>query len=334
MTFNQLRTFLAVVDSGSVSEAADSLFVSPPAVSAALASLQAELGVALVARVGRGVAITAAGAVFAPYARGVLRVADEGVAAAREALDPESGRVRLAAVTTAGEHVLPRFLASFRARHPQAEVSLEVGNRERLWELLAEREVDLAIGGRPPGGARFVSRATRPNVLVLVAAARPGSNGVREVSLAELSRQVLLLREPGSGTRRTAEELFDELGMTPRRHPDPRVERRPAGVGAGGPGHHPHLPRRGGPGAGRGHARGVALSHAPPPPGLAPGVPGRRGARPHRRAVPLPRHRRPAGWLRPGRASRGRVGSMAVYEATKTPLETPSSGNPPGGPPA
>jgi len=215
VTFNQLRTFLAVVDTGSVTEAADALFVSPPAVSAALASLQSELGVALLERFGRGVAVTPAGVVFTPYARGVLRIADEGMAAAREALDPESGRVRLAAVTTAGEHVLPRFLASFRARHPHAEVSLEVGNRERLWQLLAEREVDLAIGGRPPGGNRFVIRATRPNVLVLVAAPLPGSTGVREVSLEELSRQVLLLREPGSGTRGTTEELFDELGITP-----------------------------------------------------------------------------------------------------------------------
>jgi len=215
VTFNQLKTFLAVVDTGSVSEAAERLFVSPPAVSAALATLQAELGVVLVARVGRGVAITPAGVVFAPYARGVLRVADEGMAAARETLDPESGRVRLAAVTTAGEHVLPRFLASFRARHPHAEVSLEVGNRQRLWQLLAERDVDLAIGGRPPPGGLFTTRATRPNVLVLVAAARPGSDGLREVTLDELARQVLLLREQGSGTRSTAEQLFEELGISP-----------------------------------------------------------------------------------------------------------------------
>jgi LysR family transcriptional regulator, low CO2-responsive transcriptional regulator len=215
VTFNQLRTFLAVVETGSVTDAADRLFVSPPAVSAALATLQAELGVTLVARVGRGVAVTAAGTVFAPYARSVLRIADEGMTAARETLDPESGRVRLAAVTTAGEHVLPRFLASFRARHPHAEVSLEVGNRERLWQMLADRDVDLAIGGRPPVGSRFETRATRPNVLVLIAAARPGSVGVRDVSLGELSRQVLLLREPGSGTRRTAEELFAELGISP-----------------------------------------------------------------------------------------------------------------------
>ena len=217
MTFNQLRTFVAVVDVGSVSDAAADLMVSPPAVSAALAALQAELGVALVARVGRGLEITPAGRVFDSYARRVLQMVDEGVAATRDALDPESGRARLAAVTTAGEHVLPRFLASFRAQHPHAEVSLEVGNRERLWQMLGEREVDLAIGGRPPRGGRFVSRATRPNVLVLVAAAssEPHENGVREVEVEELARQVLLLREPGSGTRSTALELYEELGITP-----------------------------------------------------------------------------------------------------------------------
>jgi DNA-binding transcriptional LysR family regulator len=74
--------------------------------------------------------------------------------------------------------------------------------------------VDLSIGGRP-SGAGFVTLATRPNVLVLVAAGR-GTPSVREVGLDELARQTLLLREPGSGTRSTAEELYDELGVTPK----------------------------------------------------------------------------------------------------------------------
>ena len=55
--------------------------------------------------------------------------------------------MRLAAVTTAGEHVVPRLLASFGAQYPEAEVSLEVGNRARVWDLLEHREVDLAFGG-------------------------------------------------------------------------------------------------------------------------------------------------------------------------------------------
>lgn len=91
-------------------------------------------------------------------------------------------------------------------------MSLEVGNRDRVWELLEGREVDLAIGGRPPDP--FVTLATRPNLLVLVAAGS-GRPSVRTVDVAELARQVLVLREPGSGTRSTAVELFGQLGVTP-----------------------------------------------------------------------------------------------------------------------
>ena len=215
MTLTQLRAFVAVATAGSVRGAAEQLFVSQPAVSAAVAALQREVGATLVVREGRGLQLTPAGRVFARYARQLLGLLEEAVSATTGQGHPERGRVRLAAVTTAGEHVLPRLLASFRARFPLAEVSLEVGNRTRLWDLLDHREVDLAIGGRPPGGGRLMSLATRPNVLVLVASGRGGGPHSREVSVEELGRQTLLLREPGSGTRSTAEELFDELGVSP-----------------------------------------------------------------------------------------------------------------------
>lgn len=214
MTFTQLRTFLAVVDQGSVHQAAARLLVSAPAVSGAVGSLQRELGVTLLERDGRGVKVTAAGTVFADYARRILRLTDTAGEAARETLDATRGTVRIAAVTTAGEHVLPRFLASFRTLHPNTEMSLEVGNRDRVWEALDNYEVDLAIGGRPPAGPRFQSVATRPNLLVMVAA-RSGDAAVRDVEVADLAGEVLLLREPGSGTRSTAEELLDELGIVP-----------------------------------------------------------------------------------------------------------------------
>ncbi len=215
MTFNQLRTFVEVATAGSVNQAAAALLVSPPAVSAAVGAIERELGISLVERAGRGLVVTPAGVVFARYAREVLALLETGKAATAEALDPERGQVRLAAVTTAGEHVVPRFLASFRARYPEAGISLEVGNRDRVREALEGHEADLVVGGRPQGGGRFVTMATRPNVLVLVAAGN-GHPRVREVSLETVARSVVLVREEGSGTRGTAEELFDELGVNPR----------------------------------------------------------------------------------------------------------------------
>jgi DNA-binding transcriptional LysR family regulator len=215
VTFNQLRTFVEVATSGSVIEAARSLMVSAPAVSASVGTIEKELGVQLVERAGRGLVVTPAGVVFARYARQVLALLETGKAATAEALDPERGQLRLAAVTTAGEHVIPRFLASFRARYPEAGITLEVGNRDRVWEALEHHQADLAVGGRPPGGGRFATLATRPNVLVLVAAGK-GKPSVRDVDMETLAKSVVLVREEGSGTRGTAEELLDELGVNPR----------------------------------------------------------------------------------------------------------------------
>ncbi|MHB8295249.1 MAG: LysR substrate-binding domain-containing protein [Acidimicrobiales bacterium] len=244
MTPSQLHTFLAVARTGSVRRAAEQLVVSQPAVSSAMASLVAELGVELVAREGRGIRVTPAGRVLESYAAEVLGLMQEAQVATRAAADPESGRLRVAAVTTAGEHVLPIALRSFRAVHPRVEVVLEVGNRARLWELLRSREVDLAIGGRPPMGAGLETIATRPNELLVVAASRvgtarpahpttpgnppggpapPGDHWQprcrewrsREVGLVELSSTTWLVREAGSGTRATADALFDSLGISP-----------------------------------------------------------------------------------------------------------------------
>ncbi len=86
MTFNQLRTFVEVATSGSVIDAARTLLVSPPAVSAAVGSIERELGVHLVERAGRGLVVTPAGVVFARYARDVLSLLETGKAATIDAV--------------------------------------------------------------------------------------------------------------------------------------------------------------------------------------------------------------------------------------------------------
>src|SRR5437764_14871795 len=167
LTLGQLRTFLAVASTGSVRAAAEALVVTQPAVSSALAAVRKQVGVALVARDGRGLRLTPAGEALAERARAALALLDEAVAAARGEADPGRGRLRLASVTTAGEHLAPPLLASFLAAHPGVSVSLEVGNRRRVADLLSHHEVDLAIGGRPPPGAQTL--AVRDNRLVVVA---------------------------------------------------------------------------------------------------------------------------------------------------------------------
>ncbi len=207
---------MAVADAGSVREAAERLYVTQPAVSAAVAGLAGELGVALVEREGRGLRLTSAGQGLAAHGRRLLGMWEAAIAATVAQSDPERGSLRLAAVTTAGEHLVPPLLASFRRLYPEVEVILEVGNRVRVWDLLERGHVDLAIGGRPPTGGRLVNLAETDNLLVVVSApdlAR--STGPRQVSITELATQTWLVRERGSGTRSTADELCEELGINP-----------------------------------------------------------------------------------------------------------------------
>ena len=212
MTLGQLRSLLEVASTGSVRAAAERLFVTQPAVSSQIAALQKELGVRLVTRDGRGLRLTTAGEVLAGYSRRVLGLLEEAAVATTGAAEPERGRVRLAAVTTAGEQLLPRLIAGFRERHPAAEISLEVANRPRVFSLLEHHEADLVIGGRPPDPSPLRSLAERPNSMVLVA---PPGLLPRSPRPEELSRVTWLLREPGSGTRATTEEYLAATGLHP-----------------------------------------------------------------------------------------------------------------------
>ncbi|GAC1423127.1 MAG: LysR family transcriptional regulator [Candidatus Velthaea sp.] len=205
LSINQLRTFLEVARCGSVNAAAERLVVSQPAVSSALAGLQRSIGAALVARDGRGLRLTPAGERLATYGRRVVALLDEMVLDVRAVAAEKAATVRLAAVTTAAEQLVPNLLAGFA----RTAIELHVGNRDAVWDRLAHGEADIAVSGRPPDG-RFRSCAVRPNALVVVAAADAAMD---EAGLADAT---WLVREAGSGTRATSDALFEELGIAPR----------------------------------------------------------------------------------------------------------------------
>ncbi len=203
ITLTQIRAFLAVKSAGSVHAAAGQLLVSQPSVSAAVASLAGELGTALLERHGRGVRLTDSGEAFAPYAAQVLGLLEQGTNAAREAAHPERSTIRLIAVNTAGEYLVPPLIRAYRQLHPGINILLEVGNRATVAERLMSRRADIGIGGRPPG-RNLVGYPFLGNELLVVG---------REIP-ADLTRIPWLLREEGSGTRLATERLLADLDLS------------------------------------------------------------------------------------------------------------------------
>src|ERR1700744_5360606 len=170
VTLNQLQSFLAVAREGSVSAAAEKLYVTQPSISAAVSSLSRELGVELTQRVGRGIGLTPAGDAFRPYAADVLGLIDQGRQAALEAADSSMRSLRIVAVATAAEFVVASLLRAFSRLHPEVNLSLEVANRATVFERVLEHEVDVAIAGRPPDDARIAGISFLKNEIALIAA--------------------------------------------------------------------------------------------------------------------------------------------------------------------
>jgi DNA-binding transcriptional LysR family regulator len=219
ITITQLRAFIAVVEGGSVTAAADELVVTQPSVSSALAALARELGCELFERSGRGIQLNDAGRAFAPYARDVLGLLSRGRDAAREAEADAGRRVRIAAVTTAAESFVPPLMRAFSDEHPETELTLVVGNHETVLEQVLGHAVDVAITGRPPADERLIAEPLRDNEIACIAAPDDPAVGRGAVAASELGGRAWLLREPGSGTRVLNEQFLAAWGL----HPDTRT---------------------------------------------------------------------------------------------------------------
>lgn len=215
MTLTQLRTFLAVEHTGSIKGAAVELVVTQPSVSGAMAALERELGVSLIERRGRGVALTDAGRAFAPFAARALGLLEEGRAAAHGAADPERQELKIAAVNTAGEYIVPPILRVFQRRYPKTDVRLEVSNRAGVFRQVELREADVGIGGSPPESGALEGIPFLDNELVIIISPEHPLASRRAVSFSELERVTWLMRENGSGTRIFTDNLLTEKGIRP-----------------------------------------------------------------------------------------------------------------------
>jgi len=202
-TWARLQTFMTLYETGSVRAAAEALHVTPPAVSAAIAALESALGTPLFGKAGRGIVPTDAGETFAGYVRKLLGLLAEATGAVHDA---DRGRVRIGAVSTAAEYVLPPLFASVAQAHPHVELSLSVLPRDELFSLAADHALDVVLAGRPPRNSDLVSRARRANRLILV-----GGPGLTD------DPQTLpwLLTGLGSGTRDTTLSLLTRLQASP-----------------------------------------------------------------------------------------------------------------------
>ncbi len=213
MDIKQLEAFVQVVEARSFSRAAERLFLSQPTVSVHIQSLEESLGTRLLDRLGKEVVLTPAGEILYKYARRILALKERAIQDVHHYLGELAGRFEIATSTIPGEYLLPPLMAEFQQKHPRVRVSLAISDTGRVIKDVARGNYLLGVvGGKGDDkGLSYVPLCQEELVLALCAshplAQREG------VTLEDLSKIPLILREEGSGTRRTLEEALREVGV-------------------------------------------------------------------------------------------------------------------------
>ncbi|KRG87544.1 LysR family transcriptional regulator [Stenotrophomonas daejeonensis] len=195
-TLDEMQAFIAVIDGGSITAAAEGLGQTPSGVSRTLARLEEKLGTTLLTRTTRRLHLTEEGAAFLAQARSIVasvEAAEEQIAVRRER---PAGRLRVDAAMPFVLHVIAPLVAGYRARYP--EVALELNSSERYIDLL-ERRTDVAIRIGPLADSTLHARPlARSRLRVLASPAYLRQRGTPK-SVAQLDEHALLgFNEPDS----------------------------------------------------------------------------------------------------------------------------------------
>nr|WP_246304796.1 LysR family transcriptional regulator [Nocardioides thalensis] len=212
----QLQYFVAVVDEGGFTRAAQRLFVSQPSLSKQLAQLEAELGGALIERLHRGLRLTPSGRAFLPEARAAVLSAERARRAARSAHELDTGTLEVATLLSIAVGMLPRAIQTLRSRHPGVLVDLhEFRHRKTLEEAVRGGLADLAIGPVPVEWDGPIINLGWEEFVLLLPPDDPALEGPRTIDLATLADRRWVLPAPSAGMAPLVDGVCREAGFAP-----------------------------------------------------------------------------------------------------------------------
>ncbi|MCX4186982.1 LysR family transcriptional regulator [Methylophaga sp. OBS4] len=212
-TLQQFRLFEAVARLKNFTRAAEEVHLTQPAVSIQIKRLEENIGTPLLEQVGKQLHLTVAGQEVYDACRDVLQRLHELDSSLDDLKDEVAGPVNLVVVSSA-KYFLPYLLGNFLERYPKVKPRLMVTNRAQLLSRLSANEDHLYIMGQVPDELPVEEYPFLENVLVIVARPDHPLCNKKNISLAEIAREHIVGREPGSGTRKAIEELFADAGLS------------------------------------------------------------------------------------------------------------------------
>lgn len=216
MEFRHLRYFLAVADALHFTKAAEGLPVSQPALSAQIKQLEQEVGVPLFDRVGRSVQLTRAGSIFREHARRALREIELAQVAIAEEEGLQRGTLTVGVVQTVNAYLVPEIVGRFSTLHPNMALRLDELSGPDIEAGVSSGLLDVGIGFVPVVSDHLEAQPLFEEDFVLVVASRHRFAKRRQLSLADLAEEPLVLLPGIFCTRRLLNASFERAEIHPK----------------------------------------------------------------------------------------------------------------------
>ncbi len=215
MLLVHIEGFLEVTRFGSVSRAAEALYVTQPTLTARLHALERELGERLFVRGRQGMRLTDAGRAFLPYAERAVRALRDGRRAIGEVGNAAAGQLMLATAPAVSTYILPEVLEQFVSGHPRVEVVVRTGHSEDVLQMVLRDEVQVGLG-RALQHPEIALQPFHEEELVLVVAPDHPFARSTGVSIAEVATEQIILFDRTSSYYEITQAAFLGVGVALR----------------------------------------------------------------------------------------------------------------------
>lgn len=212
----KLKLFCTVAETRSFSKTSRIVHLSQPAVSLQIQALEEFFGTKLFDRSEGAIRLTQAGRILYKHAKHILEHYVEVEKDISKITGMIRGGIKLGASTTIGNYVFPRLIIDFKRNHPKIKIEMIVGNTKRIEDLLISGFIDIGlVEGESTKSSLNSETLMSDELVVIFPPAYPFANK-KGLSVLDIAREPLLLREEGSGTRQKVEEYLESHGISIR----------------------------------------------------------------------------------------------------------------------
>jgi DNA-binding transcriptional LysR family regulator len=218
LNLHLLRMFVAVIQTGSFSRAAEALYVSQPAVSKGIRDFELQIGCRLLDRLPKGVRPTREGQALLRHAETLFateRAAEEEMRSLRTLGE---GSLRIGASTTIASYMIAECLGIFHTAHPNIDLHIISANTREIADLTIAHDIDIALVEGPVKDENLIAEPWRTDLMELIVGPRhPFAAAASPIDAGGIATETFIVREPGSGSRKIVTKALADHGIEPRR---------------------------------------------------------------------------------------------------------------------